>query len=438
MMLTGTMLTRVTHSLVSGNCKSLLMPYEIISTKIIGSCRAGYSDDGDTHKVSVTDSETGTKAKYCRRNLHRSLQPQFSNTYPLTNKMVQARKPHLVNQEFLQCTHSFSVLSSSKRIMSLKSPSPQNILGSIPNVKQIQHNRGIWDIFQRANFGSYTVLDDVGEVSATREVPSHIPCPPYAQTGEPSSAPSSPEIKANYQVQAMKESCYLARSILNIVGENIQVGMTTDDIDKLVHTKIIASGAYPSPLNYLGFPKSVCTSVNNVACHGIPDDRHLLDGDIVSVDVTVFYNGYHGDCCETYLIGNVDEAGRHLVEAARRCRDAAVSICAPGVPFAAIGTKVKEVAIQGGVTVVPCFIGHGIGQYFHGPPDIYHCYNDYPGCMEAGMTFTIEPIVAQGKEDALILEDGWTAVMLDNGRAAQFEHTILVTESGHEILTDYH
>nr|XP_045614459.1 methionine aminopeptidase 1D, mitochondrial-like isoform X2 [Procambarus clarkii] len=352
--------------------------------------------------------------------------------------MVQARKPHLVNQEFLQCTHSFSVLSSSKRIMSLKSPSPQNILGSIPNVKQIQHNRGIWDIFKRANFGSYTVLDDVGEVSATREVPSHIPCPPYAQTGEPSSAPSSPEIKANYQVQAMKESCYLARSILNIVGENIQVGMTTDDIDKLVHTKIIASGAYPSPLNYLGFPKSVCTSVNNVACHGIPDDRHLLDGDIVSVDVTVFYNGYHGDCCETYLIGNVDEAGRHLVEAARRCRDAAVSICAPGVPFAAIGTKVKEVAIQGGVTVVPCFIGHGIGQYFHGPPDIYHCYNDYPGCMEAGMTFTIEPIVAQGKEDALILEDGWTAVMLDNGRAAQFEHTILVTESGHEILTDYH
>ncbi|XP_064112882.1 methionine aminopeptidase 1D, mitochondrial-like isoform X2 [Macrobrachium nipponense] len=177
--------------------------------------------------------------------------------------------------------------------------------------------------------------------------------------------------------------------------------MTTEDIDALVHKRVIESGAYPSPLNYRGFPKSVCTSVNNVACHGIPNKRRLVDGDIVSVDITVFSNGYHGDCCETYLIGNVDEAGKHLVNAARRCRDEAIAICRPGVPFSDID-------------------------------------NDYPGTMEEGMTFTIEPIVAQGSEEVIILEDGWTAVMLDNGRAAQFEHTILITCKGNEILTQYH
>ncbi|XP_071526268.1 methionine aminopeptidase 1D, mitochondrial-like [Panulirus ornatus] len=149
--------------------------------------------------------------------------------------------------------------------------------------------------------------------------------------------------------------------------------MTTEYIDILVHNKVIESGAYPSPLNYLGFPKSVCTSVNNVACHGIPDDRQLVDGDIVSVDVTVFCNGHHGDCCETYLVGNVDEAGQHLTQTARKCRDEAIALCAPGIPFAAVGAKVEDIAEGEGVTVVPCFVGRGIGKCFRGPPDIYRC-----------------------------------------------------------------
>ncbi|XP_076062196.1 methionine aminopeptidase 1D, mitochondrial isoform X2 [Oratosquilla oratoria] len=246
-----------------------------------------------------------------------------------------------------------------------------------------------------------------------------------------------PEIKADWQIEGMREACILARKTLNEVRDSIQVGMTTDAIDAIVHETAINNGAYPSPLNYRGFPKSVCTSVNNVACHGIPDDRPLQDGDILSVDVTVYLNGYHGDCCETFLVGEVDAAGEDLVEAARKCRDEAIAICAPGVHFAAIGHKVEEVAYQNNYTIVPAFIGHGIGSYFHGPPDIYHCYNSYPGSMEEGMTFTIEPILTQGSQDAIILEDGWTAVMLDNARAAQFEHTVLITSSGHEILTDY-
>lgn len=299
----------------------------------------------------------------------------------------------------------------------------------------LQQYRSIWDIFRKTDFGSYDVLDDTGEVSQAQLVPSHIACPVYFETGEPAEGPSGPELKAAWQVNSMKESCRLARLVMNTVAENIKSGMTTDDIDILVHNKIIENGAYPSPLNYHGFPKSVCTSVNNVACHGIPDDRKLIDGDIISVDITVFCKGYHGDCCETFFIGDADEAGQHLVDAARKCRDEAIAICGPGVPFAAIGHKVEQVARREKVTVVPCFIGHGIGTYFHGPPDIYHCYNNYPGTMEEGMTFTVEPIVAQGQEDVLILEDGWTAVMVDNGRAAQFEHTVLITESGHEILT---
>lgn len=312
-----------------------------------------------------------------------------------------------------------------------------SLFHKLPGVSytQLQQYRTLWDIFRKTDFGSYDVLDNTGEVSQAQPVPSHIACPVYFETGEPAEGPSGPELKAEWQVDSMRESCRLARLVMNTVAENIKSGMTTEDIDVLVHNKIIENGAYPSPLNYHGFPKSVCTSVNNIACHGIPDDRKLIDGDIISVDITVFYKGYHGDCCETFIIGDADEAGQHLVDAARKCRDEAIAICGPGVPFAAIGHKVEQVARRERVTVVPCFIGHGIGTYFHGPPDIYHCYNNYPGTMEAGMTFTVEPIVAQGQEDVLILEDGWTAVMVDNGRAAQFEHTVLITESGHEILT---
>jgi methionyl aminopeptidase len=185
----------------------------------------------------------------------------------------------------------------------------------------------------------------------------------------------------------------------------------------------------------MGFPKSVCTSVNNVACHGIPDDRKLLDGDIVNIDVTVFYNGYHGDCSRTFLVGNVDDRGRYLVNATEECLNEAIRCCGPGQFICKIGQTIARYAKKMELEVMPAFIGHGIGSYFHGPPEILHFDNDYPGLMLPGMTFTIEPILTLGCEEVEILEDLWTAVSVDNARSAQFEHTILITDSGCDILT---
>ncbi|GLH13316.1 Methionine aminopeptidase [Gryllus bimaculatus] len=233
----------------------------------------------------------------------------------------------------------------------------------------------------------------------------------------------------------MRRTCRLARRLLDELRPLAKVGTTTAQLNDELWRQAINAGAYPSPLNYRGFPRSICTSVNNVAVHGIPDNRPLCDGDIVTVDVTVYFDGVHGDCADTFLIGNVDEPGQALVKAAYMCRDAGISVCKSGVPFSAIGGAIENAAAISKVTVVPAFVGHGIGSYFHGPPDIYHFAHGFPGMMEEGMTFTIEPVVAQGTEEVVILEDGWTAVMLDDGRAAQAEHTVLITENGFEILT---
>jgi len=233
----------------------------------------------------------------------------------------------------------------------------------------------------------------------------------------------------------MRESCSLARKTLNYARDVLHAGLTTEQLDLLVHEFIISHGAYPSPLNYRNFPKSVCTSINNVVCHGIPDDRPLKDGDIINVDVTVYLNGFHGDCSETFLIGNVDAAGRKLVDVTKICLDKAVQICEPGRPFNHLGAVIETCARSHGFKVVPAFIGHGIGEYFHGPPDIYHFRNRYGGRMEAGMTFTIEPAITQGTRSCVILEDGWTAVTEDGSRAAQFESTVLITDTGVETLT---
>jgi len=288
---------------------------------------------------------------------------------------------------------------------------------------------------KRRDFGSYNVVKP-GFVSEGHTIPEHIKQPSYTVTSMPHPGPNEPEIKTVAQIEKMRESCRLARFILDSVGKNIKVGQTTDEIDVLVHNLAVDNSAYPSPLNYRGFPKSVCTSVNNVACHGIPDDRPLQDGDIVNIDVTVYLNGFHGDCSAMFLVGDVDRQGQALVKATELSLEHALSICRPGEFFCNIGNEVELVARKAGFTVVPCFTGHGIGTYFHGPPDIYHCYNNYPGKMQTGMTFTIEPVLAQGSHEIIILEDGWTAVTLDNGRAAQCEHTVLITDDGVEVLTN--
>ncbi|KAF5281317.1 hypothetical protein FQA39_LY17829 [Lamprigera yunnana] len=284
------------------------------------------------------------------------------------------------------------------------------------------------------HFGNYSIVVP-GKVSQQNTVPSHIPKPSYYKTGFPAPCMKNPEIKNADQISKLRTSCKMAANILKQSKDMIKVGQTTNDIDDYVHNLIIENGAYPSPLNYKGYPKSICTSVNNVVCHGIPDDRPLQDGDIVNIDLTVFFNGYHGDCSKTFLIGNVDESGCKLVEATESCLQEGINTCKAGEKFRTIGYTIHKKAKTLNFSVVPVFIGHGIGTYFHGPPDIIHCRNNYPGVMEAGMTFTIEPVLSQGSTQILILQDNWTAITTDNSRTAQFEHTILITATGFEILT---
>nr|XP_012317799.1 methionine aminopeptidase 1D, mitochondrial isoform X1 [Aotus nancymaae] len=272
-------------------------------------------------------------------------------------------------------------------------------------------------------------------VSSAHPVPKHIKKPDYVTTGIVPDWGDSIEVKNEDQIQGLRQACQLARHVLLLTGKSLKVDMTTEEIDALVHQEIISHNAYPSPLGYGGFPKSVCTSVNNVLCHGIPDSRPLQDGDIINIDVTVYYNGYHGDTSETFLVGNVDECGKKLVEVARRCRDEAIAACRAGAPFSVIGNTISYITHQNGLQVCPYFVGHGIGSYFHGHPEIWHHANDNDLPMEEGMAFTIEPIITEGSPEFKVLEDAWTAVSLDNQRSAQFEHTILITSGGAQILT---
>lgn len=176
--------------------------------------------------------------------------------------------------------------------------------------------------------------------------------------------------------------------------------------------------------------------MNNVACHGIPDDRKLADGDIINIDITVFLNNFHGDCSRTLLVGNVDERGRYLVDHTETALEAAIQFCRPGEKFNVIGAAISGYAKLADLRVVPAFIGHGIGSFFHGPPEILHYENNFDiGEMKPGMTFTIEPILSLGSSELELWEDKWTTTTVDNSRTAQFEHTILITDDGCEILT---
>ncbi|KAL9848658.1 methionine aminopeptidase 1D, mitochondrial isoform 2-T2 [Geothlypis trichas] len=272
--------------------------------------------------------------------------------------------------------------------------------------------------FQGQRNAAYSVVWPA-MVSPARQVPKHIKKPDYVTTGVVPDWGDDIEIKNEDQIQGLRQACQLARHVLLLAGKGLKVGMTTEEIDSIVHHEIIRQNAYPSPLGYGGFPKSVCTSVNNVVCHGIPDSRPLQDGDIINIDVTVYYNGYHGDTSETFLVGNVDKSGEKLVEVARKCRDEAIAACRPGAPFSVIGNTISSLAWQGGFQVCPFFVGHGIGSYFHGHPEVWHH----------------EPIIMEGSPEFKILEDKWTAISVDNKRSAQFEHTLVITSEGAEILT---
>jgi methionyl aminopeptidase len=273
-----------------------------------------------------------------------------------------------------------------------------------------------------------------GVVSPRRAVPSRIVRPDYAGTGRPRS--QGRDVKTPDELARLRRACAAAAQVLRVTGESVRIGITTDALDDLAHQETIRLGGYPSPLNYRGYPKSICTSVNEVICHGIPDSRPLEGGDIVNLDVTVFLEGMHGDCSATFLVGDVDAEGRRLVQAARDCLHKGIGAVQPGKPISEIGRAIEAFASRSGYGVVRAYCGHGIGETFHTSLQIPHHHDpSLRRVMEPGMTFTVEPMITEGTWQDELWDDGWTAVTADGKRSAQFEHTVVVTETGAEILT---
>jgi methionyl aminopeptidase len=273
-------------------------------------------------------------------------------------------------------------------------------------------------------------------ISPRRSVPSHIIRPDYAETGRPPGPRSRTMVRTAEQLVRLRHACRAARKALEIAKAAVRVGITTDEIDAITHQAYIDLGGYPSTLNYHGYPKSLCTSVNEVICHGIPDARPLEDGDIVNLDVTIYLEGMHGDLSETVLVGKCDEDSRRLVSTTHECLMRGISVVRPGALIRDIGRAIQEHAERHALSVVKAFVGHGVGEQFHMDPQVPHYYD--PGArteMVPGMTFTVEPMINLGTWKHVTWDDNWTAVTADLKRSAQFEHTLVVTEKGVEILT---
>jgi methionyl aminopeptidase len=267
-----------------------------------------------------------------------------------------------------------------------------------------------------------------------RKVPAHIARPEYVGKKRPRTG--EPDVKPAEMIERMRVAGKIAGQALEEVGRHVRPGVTTDELDRVGHEFLLDHGAYPSTLGYRGFPKSLCTSINEVICHGIPDDTVLRDGDIINIDITAYIDGVHGDTDATYLCGDVDEESRLLVERTREATMRGIRAVTPGRAINVIGRVIEAYARRFGYGVVRDFTGHGIGTTFHSGLIVPH-YDD-PGAttvMQPGMTFTIEPMLTLGTIDYDIWKDGWTVVTKDRRRTAQFEHTIVVTDEGHEILT---
>ena len=237
-------------------------------------------------------------------------------------------------------------------------------------------------------------------------------------------------------IEKIRAACRMAAETLAAVGAMVRPGITTDEINAFAHEHTVARGGWPAPLGYLGFPKSVCTSVNDEVCHGIPGGRVLQDGDIVGVDVTTILDGYHGDTAATFYVGEVSPDARRITEVARMATDAGIAQVRPGTPLCDIGAAIQEFTEGQGCQVVKEFGGHGIGTRFHEAPAIFHTGQWGRGCsLVPGMVFTVEPCVNLGGAGVRILPDDWTVVTEDGSLSAQFEHTVLVTPDGCEVLT---
>jgi methionyl aminopeptidase len=275
-----------------------------------------------------------------------------------------------------------------------------------------------------------------GTVSPRRPVPAVIARPEYVDRPAPVKGNGS-EVKDAETIEKMRVAGRVAAQAMEAAAAVIAPGVTTDEIDRVGHEFLLDHGAYPSTLGYRGFPKSLCTSVNEVVCHGIPDSRPLEDGDIVNIDITAYIDGVHGDTDATYLCGDVDEESRLLVERTREAMMRGIKAAQPGREVNIIGRVIESYARRFGYGVVRDFTGHGIGTEFHSGLIIPH-YDSAPAyntVIQPGMTFTIEPMLNLGTHEWEMWDDDWTVVTKDRKRSAQFEHTILITESGNEILT---
>ena len=242
--------------------------------------------------------------------------------------------------------------------------------------------------------------------------------------------------KTEEEIEVMKESCQLAAEVLLMIEPYVKPGVTTERLDQICHDYIVSKGAVPSPLNYRGFPKSICSSVNEEICHGIPSDRKLRNGDIVNLDITAYLKGFHGDTSRTFFVGSPRKKAAKLVEVCKEALQLGIEAVKPGAKLGDIGASIQNFAEGHGYSIVREFCGHGIGTNFHEEPQILHYGNFGDGLeIKKGMVFTIEPMINLGKPDLKILSDKWTAVTQDGEISAQFEHTVCVTDTGVEILT---
>ncbi|NEN06398.1 type I methionyl aminopeptidase [Diaminobutyricibacter tongyongensis] len=275
-----------------------------------------------------------------------------------------------------------------------------------------------------------------GRISPMRPVPSSIPRPEYV--GRPGPTPSTRgDVYRPDEIELIRESGRIAAAAIELVGAAVRPGVTTDELDAIGHEFLISHGAYPSTLGYRGYPKSICTSVNEVICHGIPDDTVLDDGDIVNIDITAFRNGFHGDSNRTFIAGSASDAVSELVERTREALNRGIKAVAPGRQVNVIGRAIESYARRFGYGVVRDFTGHGVGATFHSGLIIPH-YDSaplYDTEMQVGMVFTIEPMLTLGTHEWDLWADDWTVTTRDKSITAQFEHTLVVTERGAEVLT---
>jgi len=279
-------------------------------------------------------------------------------------------------------------------------------------------------------------------IGPLRPIPEDIPKPDYYEDGIPRSEIRSKQqsvvvSRSSEELEGIREAARIGRLVLDAAAAAIAPGVTTDEIDAVVHATCLEHGAYPSPYNYFNFPKSVCTSVNEVICHGIPDRRPLQEGDIINLDISVYYKGWHGDLNETHVVGDrIDELSKRLIKVTYECLELAIAACKPGARYRDIGDLISKHAHKNGFSVVKTYCGHGIGDLFHCAPNVPHyAHNKAKGIMKVGDVFTIEPMINVGSHRDKMWPDGWTAVTEDGKRSAQFEHELVITPDGCEVLT---